>query len=39
MNIDDFNQESYIESPAYTINYTNGEIVISSNEVERFELL
>lgn len=35
----EFQQESYIECPAYSVEYIDDEIVISHNEVEGFELL
>ncbi len=34
-----FQQESYLECPAYSVEYIDDEIVISHNEVEGFELL
>ena len=35
----EFQQESYLECPAYSVEYINNEIVINHNEVEGFELL
>ena len=35
----EFQQESYLECPTYSVEYIDDEIVISHNEVEGFELL